>query len=69
MSDTILIERNTAGLQVEVKWLKITDTLVLHVEQNGVDAAVTIKPDRVFDAFAHPAMYLSKAQVEQLFAR
>jgi hypothetical protein len=66
---TTLLERNTAGFEVQVTYLPITETLVLHARCNGEEAAVTIDPERVLDAFEHPTMYLNAAQVEQLFAR
>ena len=64
-----ILHRNTAGLDVSVNYLPITATLVLRVECNGETAAVTIEPERVRDAFEHPAVYLNDAQVAKLFAR
>jgi hypothetical protein len=68
-TQTTLLERNAAGFEVEINYLPLAGLIVLQTRRNGEQAAVTIAPDRVFDAFEHPAIYLNAAQVEQLFAR
>ncbi len=68
-SDNALLVRDTAGLHVEIRWLPITETIVLHVEHGGETAARTVRPEQVRDAFDHPLFYLSDRQVEQLFPR
>jgi hypothetical protein len=66
---TILLQRNTAGFEVEIHWLPTTEIVVLQTRIGGESAAVTIKPDRIKDAFDHPALYLNEAQVDLLFSR
>lgn len=67
---TTLLERNTAGLHVEVKWLPITDIVVLAVGTSGGEqAAVTVPHAEALEAFAHPTVYLNDAQVAALFPR
>jgi hypothetical protein len=69
MSDTTLLDRTTGGLTVEIRWLPITETLVLAARTGDCPEGVshTLAPDRVLDAFGHPMSYLSDAQVDKLF--
>lgn len=58
MSDTALLERDTAGLHVEVNWLPIMGTLALNVRCDDWSRGVFIPNDKAFDAFNHPFSYL-----------
>lgn len=69
MSETTLLERDTAGLHVEVTWLPITDTLVLRAINGDFYATATIPADRALDAFDHPTIYLDDSDVARLFPR
>jgi len=69
MSDTTLMERNTAGLRVELRWLPTTRLVVLQCEAGGEQAAVTVQPERALEAFNHPALFLNDAQLKTIFTR
>ena len=56
-----LLERETAGLAVSVEYDdELTkDTILVCERADGGIAVATVPPDRVMDAFDHPACYLA----------
>lgn len=58
-----LLEREYAGLTVEVLWDGFTDQVTLAVRRGDEQHAVVIPRDKVQDAFEHPYVYLSRAGV------
>lgn len=64
-----LIERRTAGLYVAVAYLPLTDLVGLNCEVNGNVVWKSIEKADALDAFEHPMLHLSPAQVAQLFPR
>jgi hypothetical protein len=59
---TTLLERNYAGLTVEISYHQPTEALHLFV-QLGEDTGkvCTIQPHEVLEAFEHPYIYLQRA--------
>ena len=63
--DTVLLEREYAGLKVEIHYGRKTKKLALCV-QEGLNAPIVkaLEPDSVFDAFNHPYLYVSRLECE-----
>lgn len=61
--DSVLLERETAGLRVRLSWLEATDEVALTVDYDGQQATNTVPGDRALDAFDHPVLYLTEPQV------
>jgi hypothetical protein len=59
-----LLERNYAGLTVEVRWVEGTEHLLLCVAKGDERYAAVIAGKDASDAFLHPYIYLAKAGVE-----
>ena len=59
---TVLMDRDTAGLHVELRYLPISDLTVITVwrEEDGdvISRAATVPPGSALDAFRHPCAYL-----------
>lgn len=66
---TTLLQRDTAGLHVQIDWLPTLDEVALNVRRGDECAATLVPRDRVLDAFDHPTVYLNDAQVDLLFPR
>ena len=64
--DHVLCEREAGGVSVALSRLPLASLCVLTVAHDGEQAAITIEPERAFDAFQHPFVYLSERQIEKL---
>lgn len=64
---TLVLDRESSGIRVEVEWLPITETGVVRVAVDGVSMAATVERERLIDAYTHPMLYLAPAQVAALF--
>jgi len=60
---TILLERNAGGLHVRLKYLPLTDLVVIEANARDEFRAATVEPSKALDAFAHPCAYLPGAEV------
>ena len=68
--DSLLAEREVAGLTVRLNWLRSYDNqCAINVVFDGVPMAVTVPADKAWDAFEHPMVYLAPAQVAELGIR
>jgi hypothetical protein len=61
--------REVAGLKVELAYLPLMDMTVIACTVGGTVMSHTIPHEKAFDAFHHPMLYLSKAQVAELGIR
>lgn len=66
---TTLLERNTAGVLVEINWLPVTRVTILRVVVGNQSALTEISPERVSDAFQHPFVYLDEYEVTRLLPK
>lgn len=55
-----MLERTDAGLDVSVSYDPLTQKPVLICERDGELAVAVVPPEKVFDAFEHPALYFSE---------
>src|SRR5262245_9512622 len=67
--DSLLAERESAGLTVRLNWLKSLDRCAINVVFNDVPMAVTVPLEQAYDAFHHPMLYLAAEQVAELGVR
>ena len=65
----VLMERAHTGLSVELDWMFGADELALYVHVGSTSEAISVPTGRAMDAFNHPMVYLSDAQVASLFPR
>ena len=65
----VLMERETAGLKVEVCWVPILDMATLRVTYDGREAHQRIDKASALDAFDHPVLYLLDEQLAELAIR
>lgn len=54
----VLMERETGGATVQLKYLPLMRTSVIEVHTGDVSRAATVPNDEALDAFEHPALYL-----------
>jgi hypothetical protein len=59
---TVLLERNYAGLKVEISYHRDLESLHLFVQEGeNIGKVCTIGEGEVRDAFEHPYLYLQRA--------
>ena len=61
-----LLDRTTAGLRVQVAWLPVMQMGVVQCSVEDQVFSASVERDKLLDAFEHPMLYLSPAQIEAL---
>lgn len=64
-----LLERRDGGVYVALAFLPIVDLVGIQVQVGDEVAWATVEKHNALDAFDHPTLYLSDAQVKALFER
>ncbi len=57
----VLLERDYAGLRVEIGWHPDLGVTLFVQEGEQVGKVCTVEPEKAFDAFDHPFLYLQAA--------
>jgi hypothetical protein len=61
-----MLERTDAGLDVSVNYDPLDKVVILLCVREGVVAFTEVPPEKVRDAFDHPACYLAPEQMSLL---
>lgn len=64
-----LLERRDGGVYVALAYLPLVDLTGIQVATARAQQWVSVEKDQALDAFHHPMLYLSEAQVADLFPR
>lgn len=63
-----ILQRTSGGIRVELAYLPTMDMTGISVSVEDRVQWATVSKEKALDAFHHPMLYLSQAQVTALFA-